>query len=37
MNEANLERKGGGPKGMKCVSFKTVKGGKRRCAKFRKK
>ena len=36
MEEAKLERKGG-PKGQKCVSFKTVKGGKRRCAKFGKK
>jgi len=36
MKEATLERKGGGPKGQKCKRFKTVKGGKRRCAEFRK-
>lgn len=34
MEKARLERKSGGPKGQKCKSFKTVKGGKRRCAKF---
>ena len=34
MDEAKLNRKSGGPKGQHCIRFKTVKGGKRRCAKF---